>query len=1531
VVDSALAARDYVAVICRDCGHANREGAIFCTSCGQPLALTCASCGAGLAPEARFCDTCGAATGGQERPANTTAVRKVVSVLFADLAGSTELQEALDPESARRVMTRFYEVMRSAVQRHEGTVEKFIGDAVVALFGAPTVQEDDAIRAVRCAAAMVEDLNALNEELEPRWGVRLRMRVGVNTGELVLSSEGLLVGDTVNTAARLEQAAPAGVVLIGEATQRLVRHHVKLDPVRLLQAKGKAKPLPAWLLVSASSGPDEALSAAAEAPFVGRVGELRRLDRALNAVISGRGCRLVTVIGSPGVGKSRIVAEFARAVTAKATVVEGHCEPSGEGITFLPVAEVLRGLAGIEEADAPNVVLTKLAGLADDEPDRDRLVAVVGSVLGASAPASVEESFWGLRRTIEAVARRRPLVIVLDDVQWGQPMFLDLAEHLIDWVRDAPILLVALARPELRETRDAFTSAGRRALDVIELAPLKREESRTLLDLVLGVSDLPQPLIRRILDTTEGNPLYLGELLRMLIDEGSLARSDDVWMAVGGIESVEVPPTIQALLAARIERLRSDERTVLERAAVIGQQFYRGAVADLAPAPVSLGLDAHLETLRRKDMVEPEGTYWIDEPVFRFHHALIRDAAYHLLLKELRAELHERFADWLHAKAGDFVGEHEEVIAYHLEQAHEYRRQLGPLDARGRRLGARAADRLYSAGERALAREDLAAASNLLRRALDRGAGQDSEILWDLAETLLSAGDTAAAAEIVERLRAGAAGDEVRRARSAVLGGQLALLTGVGDLEQIVADVSAAASELAAADDGRGAGKAHHVVAEAQGQLGHVGAVESALDDALLAARKAGDRRRITAVLAAAPRAALWGPSPVVSASGRCLDVVRILRMEPGNRYLETNALRCQAVLEAMRGRFDAARAILRAARATVDELGLSLELQELAAHAGMVELLAGAPPAAEALLREARDGFEALGAGARAALAAALLARALVEQGRDEEAIEQTEFAEAHAGGDLKTTITWCGVRAGALARGGRHHEALALARRAVELAEPTDALADKADAAMALTGVLLASGDSDRAADAAHLALGLYAAKGHTAGAERALELAGDRPRPASAEPAPAPVILGDRPPERFWAEYQRLYSAHDVDALLRMYVEDWVVKDHRALGWGEARGRKHAEALLRSVLSTSPNLRLEVDDVLACDDRVIAMRYTWRGHGVKAGEVALSVGAVTVIEDGLWASLDLYEPDDDEAMLSRYAELGGHTRTLGDRPPEQLVARFMQAIAEHDVGALLDLPADGCRIVDHGDVGWERLGSEEDARSLAGAIFATWPELAFTVAEVLACDDRVIALRGTWRGVNGAAAGHAGVRVGLVWALDSGRVASVDIYGQGDRAAMVSRYAELGGGAGALGRRPLERLVASWLRMVEDRDIEAIGKILAQGIMVSDHRSLGTPLADGRDAALELLASASERSGELSFRVADVLACDERALACHGSLLTHGSASEARVNVPLATVLAVHDGLLASIDIYEPDDVNAIRRFTELAAASAPLERG
>jgi ketosteroid isomerase-like protein len=1131
----------------------------------------------------------------------------------------------------------------------------------------------------------------------------------------------------------------------------------------------------------------------------------------------------------------------------------------------------------------------------------------------------VQETFWGVRRVLEALARDRPLIVMLEDVHWGQPLLLDLVEHLAEWVRDASMLLLVLTRPELRETREALTTAGRRVADVIELAALEPEESRAFVDGMLGRADLPPDLLERILATTEGNPLFLGETLRMLLDDGALTKQGEVWVTAGA-DTVTVPPTIHALLSARIERLRGGERAVVERASVIGKQFYRGAVAELVTPLVRAGLDGHLETLRRKEMVEPDGTYWVDEPVYRFHHVLLRDAAYRSLLKEARADLHERFADWLTTKAGELVGEHEEVIAYHLEQAHEYRRQLGALDDAGRTLGARAAAMLGSAGRRALARADLAAATNLLGRALERVQVDEPALLWDLAEALLSAGDAGAARPLVERLAG---------ARADVLTNQIAIMTGAEDPESIVAQLAAAAESLAGDGDGVGAAKAHHVAAEGLVQLGRLGAAEAALDRALVAARKAGDRRRTTAVLAAAPRAALWGPSPMVRSSGRCLDVLRILRMNPGNRHVEAIALRCQAVLEAVRGRFDPARAILETARVTLHELGLSWELQELAIHAGLVELLAGDPAAASVQLQSARDGFTTLGVDVGAAQAAALLARALVEQDRDDEAIEQTRFAEQHAGGDLKTTIAWCGARAEALARRGSGVEALALARRAVDLAEPTDALPDKADASLALARVSRTLGRADESRAAAARARELYQAKDHSVGVARATELAGAPVAPAPAAPRPAGV-LGDRPPERTIGEWVRHINGRHMNDLAALFAEDIVRVDHRTIGWDDIRGHAALREYFQSGWDMSPQLRVEPDEALACDERVIAFTFTVSGpaDSAEGGPFEIEIGVVARVENGLITRWDQYEPDDRRAMIARYAELGGGQGPLGDRPSERVLREIMRQFAVGDIDGLFALYADDFVMVDHRKLGWVEIDKQGQRRvfdSMVTESLDVWAE----TDKVLACDDRVVVTVQVFRGHASDGGGAFEIPYGVVMLVEDGLIRRTERFEPEDRAGMLARYAELGGRREILGDRPPERIIAEWARLSSSRNLDKVLELFAADIVRVDHRKLGWDEMRGHDRLREHYQSGLDNWPDIRLEPDEVLACDDRVIAFRYS--AHGTSAETggTFEIALGVVALVDNGVITAWDQYEPDArQDMIARYVELGGGHAPL---
>ena len=1080
---------------CPACAHENRPGAKFCEECAAPLKRACASCGCELRPSAKFCDECGTpATGAATTPrrAGPAGARKVVSIVFADLVGSTALHERLDPESARRFMESYYDAMRGAVESHGGTVTQLLGDGVKAVFGIPRVAEDDAIRAVRAAVAMQQSFRALAERQRGAVG-QTGLRVAVNTGEVVANDAAEIIGDPVNVAARLQEQGRDGDVVIGDSTARLVAALVTLAPLGSFRLKGRAEPVAAFRVESLERPESAALAA-----FVGRDAEIARVTAVYDTAVEKPATCLAVLLGSPGLGKSRLIDEFASRLGETATVAVAQCDAAG-GATFAPLAEALRERLGIDAgANADAIRAAIEATLPGDDAERSRVAGGVASLL-AGSPAPPEETFFVVRRLLAALAATKPVVLVIDDIHWAEPLLLDLVEHLVQWGGGVPLFLLCGARPELRDMRSSLVTAGGLVSDVVTLAGLDAGAAMRLAANVIGAADLPAAVAAKVLAASEGNPLFVGELVRMLVHEGALKREGDRWTAGTALAALEMPPTIHALLAARIERLRPEERNVLERAAVVGRQFSRGAIAELLPRDVA-DLDARLESLRRSELIERDTGWFLGEPVLRFHHVLIRDAAYRGLLKGTRAELHERFADWATAKAGEAI-EHDETIGWHLEQAHQLLRELGPIDAKGRALGERASRHLAAAGRRALARDDLPLAASLLGRALERLDADDAaraDLALDWCEALLAAGDVGPAVAAIDQLaRFGAASDRLR-AWHTCFAGQHTVLTAPSALRATADAVAAAAESLDALGDAAGEAKGHFVHALALARLGEIGACEAALDLALAAARRAGDRRRANTVLAIAPLAALWGPSPVTRASGRCLDVVRVLRITQGAPAVEAVALSCQGVLEALRGRTDAARRMIASARKMVEELGITQRLLEADVFGGLVLLLEGDAPAAERNLRPAYAGLRNLGLGIDAARAAALLARALLAQGRVEEAEALSHESEALAGDDLKAAIAWRGVRAEALARRGEHAAAIELASKAVELAAATDALLDHADARLALAVALRAAG-RDLEADAEEgRAAELWEAKGAT--------LLAERRSPAAALVAPA-----------------------------------------------------------------------------------------------------------------------------------------------------------------------------------------------------------------------------------------------------------------------------------------------------------------------------------------------------------------------------------------------------------------------------------------
>jgi class 3 adenylate cyclase/tetratricopeptide (TPR) repeat protein len=1134
---------------CASCGRLNRAESRFCVGCGKSLTPRCPACGVESEPEAQFCGACGSALAAPPPTTTDKAIaRKVVTVVFADLIGSVSLQERLDAESARRVMDRYHRAMTAVVEVHGGKVVQLLGDGVLAAFGVPRVAEDDALRAVRAGVGMqrafrelVRELSLPAEGLYPpqgsgggvrsaggfgtsaaglrsaglQAGVPLEgvgLRVAVNTGEVVVGDDETgLIGDPTNVAARLQHEARNGDVLVGEATQRLVAGLVTLAPAGTFTLRGRSETVTAYRVVSL----DRPAGARATA-FVGRDGELRRLFAVYGEATAAPGARLAVLLGSPGLGKSRLVEEFTQRASDRATVLRARCDAAG-GATFAPIAEALRTFLRLEEGAGGEVLRPAIdAVVSGDEAERARIAAGIGALF-SGAPSSPEETFFAVRRMLAGLAAVRPVVLVIDDLHWGGPLLLDLVEHLVQWSTGVPLFLLVTGRPELREARSSLATPGGLVADVITLGGLDAGASMQLAAGVVGAAELPAVLVGRVLATSEGNPLFLGELVRMLVQDGTLVRAGERWVTTVEVAKLDMPPTIQVLLAARIERLRPEERAVLERAAVIGRQFSRAPVAHLlGPVP---DLDARLEALRRSELVEPDNGWFLGEPALRFHHVLIRDAAYRRVLKETRAELHERLADWIVARVGDTT-EHDETIGFHLEQAHQNRRELGlsaegvgpqagPLDARGRALGERAARHLGNAGRRALARDELLPAANLLGRALDRLAADDpgrADLALHWCEALLSAGDVGHAARALDELgrimglgvegeaRASPTPNPLTpnplrlRAWHACFAGHLAVLTDPQALRASEGAVAAAAETLATIGDAAGEAKAHAVHAQVLAQLGRIGASEAALDQALAAARRAGERRLANAVLAVAPVAALWGPSPVTRASGRCLDVVRVLRITQGAPAVEAVALRCQAVLETLRGRGEAARRMIAASRSLVEELGIIQHVLEADLFAGLIELLEGDTAAAEGWLRSAWDGLRAQGLGIDAAQAGALLARALLAQGRIDEAEAVSRESEALAGDSFKAAIAWRGVRAEVLAARGEHSAAIELARAAVDIAAVTDDLLDHADARASLAVALNAAGRFAEAEAEQQHAIELREAKGATLLIERA-----------------------------------------------------------------------------------------------------------------------------------------------------------------------------------------------------------------------------------------------------------------------------------------------------------------------------------------------------------------------------------------------------------------------------------------------------------
>ncbi|MEO5703446.1 MAG: adenylate/guanylate cyclase domain-containing protein [Candidatus Limnocylindrales bacterium] len=1045
-------------IACPSCGTANPDGARFCMACATPL----------------------------EIPGPSREARKVVTVVFADITGSTGLGERLDPESLRAIMGRWFEAMRAVLEHHGGTVEKFIGDAVVAVFGVPVVHEDDALRAVRSAVDMEAALLELNVALRAERDLEIEMRVGVNTGEVVVGDAraggSRATGDAVNVAARLQQAAEPGESLLGDSTWRLVRDAAVTGEPREVHVKGRDEPVIVRRLLSVDRSAD-AIHRRVGGAMVGRDRELGILRGAYERSVVEERCVLVTVLGSAGVGKSRLVQEFLASAEG-ATVLRGRCLPYGGGITWYPVAGLLRSAVGLGEDAEPSAVLERLRRRLDGITDADQILARLAEPLGVTGePAPIEELVWAIRRFVERVATGGPVVLVIDDLQWAEATLLDLVEHLAGWVHGVPVLLLAMARPELLEIRAGW-GGGKPDATTFLLEPLPSSDTEQLVRTLLEGASIPAAAVARIATAADGNPLYVEQVVEMLLDDGVVRRLRDGSLEVRDLETISVPPTIHALLAARLDRLSEAERRTIERAAVVGKEFGQRDVSELTPADGREGLSRSLMSLVRKELIRPDRRRDDGGETYRFRHLLIRDAAYDSLPKSERADLHEQFADWLDRAVGDRIADLDEIIGFHLDQARAYRLALGPEDDRTRSLALRAGRRLAAAGERAADREDPVAGARLLTRAADLLVS-DPPARYQALMLLLSVGfpfDYAAAMQAARQAeQVGEQLGELAARRASIWVASARAMT---DPDFRISDTRAETELAAQAFEAEGDVEG---LLDAYAQLNQIDLALAHWEDSLrwaqlgldLATRAGRERMRGTFAMWVS-NALTWG-SMDASAS---IALMEGLVATATRRLTKAAIFDSIAVLKGVLGDRPGADAARGEAAAIFDELGH----QHREFRDAFMEYALDDFGAAVRLTRAEAADLERRGDTGQRSTMLGLQSWTLALLGDDQDAAAAAATAYAlSAPDDAVSQILWRAGLGLVEARRGNAAEADRLTHEATEVAAETDSM-EAGTAWLARAMALASLGRTSEASDAAREARRLFALKGSVNAMRRA-----------------------------------------------------------------------------------------------------------------------------------------------------------------------------------------------------------------------------------------------------------------------------------------------------------------------------------------------------------------------------------------------------------------------------------------------------------
>ena len=1011
--------------------------------------------------------------------------RKTVTAVFFAITTSSEQGDRLDPEALRHVTARAFDELQDAVERHGGTVETITAAGLSAVFGLPAVHEDDALRALRAADEARTRLTGLAEQLAATHPVRLAVTIGVSTGEVVTGgskrSQPRATGEPLTASARFGQAGDLGEIVVDEATRRVARHAAIVEPATVGLER-------VFRVVELELGGDgRRATGRFDSEMVGRERERRRLLDAFEQATSDRSCQLFTIVGPAGVGKSRLVREVLRDVSGQATVATGRCLPYGEGITYWPVLEVVKDLAGLDDADTPEQTRFRLAALLEGVDERDRVAERVAQTIGSSTEvAAVDESSRAVRTLFAAVASQRPLVVVFDDIHWGETTFLDLVEEIAEKSRDAPLLLLCMARPELIDVRPGWGGGKLNATSVL-LEPLSDTECGRLIENLVGETELAAEVQSRIAESAEGNPLFVEEMISMLVDDGLLVREDGRWAATRDLGRVPVPPTIQALLAARLDQLDSEERATIEAAAVEGQVFHQGSIAMLTPAAASVS--ESLDALVRKELVRPGPPVFSGERAFRFRHLLIRDAAYEAIPKQARAGLHERHVRWLEAKAGERSGEYDEIIGYHLEQAFRYHADLGTLDGDSQALGRRAAERLGTAGRRAFLRSDALAGVNLISRAVAMLSPADP-LRVDLVPNVRAVQGitdlTWADRVLTEAIEAAATtGDRQLAAHALVQRGFLRLFNGAevtpGELIDVSKRAIAAFDEL---HDELGLARAWRLVAQAHYLDRDMQSCAEASERALEHVRRAGDRFEEREIVEWLVIALLLGPAPAPDAIRR---FERLLGEVGDDPFLQAEILGGLAPLVAMQGRQAEADDIVARGGTIMEESGEWVWIVFF--WRASIHLWRGDASAAEQELRPAYEMLKRIGEQSHFSSLAHALANVLYAQGLYADAEQMTRECEgASRPNDVHSQILWRSIRAKTLARRNEIDEALLLAHEAVVLAQESDFLPAHADALADLAEVLRLAGQEAAARAALEDAIVLYEQKGNLLATGRA-----------------------------------------------------------------------------------------------------------------------------------------------------------------------------------------------------------------------------------------------------------------------------------------------------------------------------------------------------------------------------------------------------------------------------------------------------------